>query len=171
MIWWYFIQSSQGMIDFHQKVVAKELLFGPNDVIFWTTCFIYGIMPCPFTGRKMFCARPNFLSLFKNLFKYCATPLKMSFILSAFRVVLLQVAKCFVPVQFFLFQTKNLFTYCACHKHFVPDKKMICLQQNWFLCRHKSFWRGTKCSQIFGLNQKIWTGTKFFATCKRTRHL
>ena len=28
------------------------------------------------------------------------------------------------------------------------------------MCRHKSFWRGTKCSQIFGLAQKIWTGTK-----------
>ena len=38
------------------------------------------------------------------------------------------------------------------------------------MCRHKSFWRGTKCSQIFGLTQKIWTGTKHFATCKRTRH-
>ena len=23
------------------------------------------------------------------------------------------------------------------------------------MCRHKSFWRGTKCSQIFGLAQKI----------------
>ena len=38
------------------------------------------------------------------------------------------------------------------------------------MCRHKSFWRGTKCSQIFGLAQKIWTGTKHFGTCKRTRH-
>ena len=86
-------------------------------------------MPCPFTGPKMFCAGPNFLS-----------------------------------------QPKNLLTYCASHKHFDPDKKMICIQQNWFLWRHKSFWRGTKCSQIFGLAQKIWTGTKHFGTCKRTRH-
>ena len=38
------------------------------------------------------------------------------------------------------------------------------------MCWHKSFWIGTKCSQIFGLTQKIWTGTKHFATCKRTRH-
>ena len=38
------------------------------------------------------------------------------------------------------------------------------------MCRHKSFWRGTKWSQIFGPAQKIWTGTKHFATCKRTRH-
>ena len=37
------------------------------------------------------------------------------------------------------------------------------------MCRHQSFWRGTKCSQIFGVAQKIWTGTKHFGTCKRTR--
>ena len=45
------------------------------------------LMPCPFTGPKMFCAGPNFLR-----------------------------------------QPKNLFTYCGSHKHFVPDKKMICIQ-------------------------------------------
>ena len=45
------------------------------------------LMPCPFTGPKMFCAGPNFL-----------------------------------------FRTKNLLTYCASHKHFVPDKKRICIQ-------------------------------------------
>ena len=28
----------------------------------------------------------------------------------------------------FLCQTKKLFTYCGSHKHFVPDKKMICIQ-------------------------------------------
>ena len=27
-----------------------------------------------------------------------------------------------------LCQTKNLFTYCSSHKHFVPDKKMLCIQ-------------------------------------------
>ena len=42
-----------------------------------------GLMPCPFTGPKMFCAGPHFLC-----------------------------------------QTKNLFTYCASHKHFVTDKKV-----------------------------------------------
>ena len=70
----------------------------------------------------------------------------------------------------FFSNPKSLFTYFASHKHFVPDKKMICIQQNCFLCQHKSFWRSTKCSQIFGLAQKIWTGTKRFGTCKRTRH-
>ena len=45
------------------------------------------IMPCPFTGPKIFCAGPNFLC-----------------------------------------QNKKLFTYCGSHKHFGPDKKMICIQ-------------------------------------------
>ena len=38
------------------------------------------------------------------------------------------------------------------------------------MCQHKSFWRRTKCSQIFGLAQKLWTGTKYFGTYKRRRH-
>ena len=45
------------------------------------------LMPCHFTGPKMFWDGPNFLC-----------------------------------------QTKNLFTCCGSHKHFVPDKKMICIQ-------------------------------------------
>ena len=49
--------------------------------------YIRTVMPCLFTGPKMFWAGPNFLC-----------------------------------------QTKNLFTYCGSHKHFVPDKKMICIQ-------------------------------------------
>ena len=93
-------------------------------------CHFYSLMPCPFTGRKMFCAGLNLLCL--N----------------------------------FLCRTKNLFIYCASHKHFVPDKNMICIQWNRFLCRQKSFWRGTKCSQSFWLTQNIWTGTKHFRTCK-----
>ena len=45
------------------------------------------LLPCPFTGPKMFWAGPNFLC-----------------------------------------QTKSLFTYCGSRKHFLPDKKMICIQ-------------------------------------------
>jgi hypothetical protein len=30
-------------------------------------------MPCPFTGLKMFCAGPNFLSQIKNVFTYCGS--------------------------------------------------------------------------------------------------
>ena len=36
--------------------------------------------------------------------------------------------KMFCASQIFLCRTKHLFTYCASHKHFVPDKKMICIQ-------------------------------------------
>ena len=36
--------------------------------------------------------------------------------------------KMFCASPNFLCRTKNLFTYCASHKHFVPDKKMICIQ-------------------------------------------
>ena len=73
---------------------------------------------------------------------------------------------CFGLVQIFCARP-NIYVnrYCGSHKHFVPDKKMICIQ-----CRHKCFWRGTKCSQLFGLAQKVWTGKKHFGTCKRTRH-
>ena len=38
------------------------------------------------------------------------------------------VPKMFWAGPSFLCQTKNLFTYCGSHKHFVPDKKMICIQ-------------------------------------------
>ena len=29
-------------------------------------------------------------------------------------------------IDFVSTYTENLFTYCVSHKHFVPDKKMIC---------------------------------------------
>ena len=32
------------------------------------------LMPCPFTGPKMFCAGPNFLSQPKNLTAFSASP-------------------------------------------------------------------------------------------------
>ena len=42
------------------------------------------------------------------------------------------------------------------------------------LDQHKRFWTCKrtrhKCSQISGLAQKVWTGTKHFGTCKMTRH-
>ena len=61
-------------------------------------------------------------------------------------------------------QTKNLFTCCGSQKDDLHSVKLV------FVCRrHKRFWRGTKCSQSFGLAQKIWTGSKHFGTCKRTR--
>ena len=65
------------------------------------------LMPCPFTGPKIFCAGPHFLC-----------------------------------------QTKNLFTYCASHKK--DDLHSVKL--------------------VLGLALKIWTGTKHFGTCKRSRN-
>ena len=75
---------------------------------------LYWLMPCPFTGPKMFCAGPNFLRQPKNLTASMPCPFTGR--------------KMFCAGPNFLCQTKNLFTYCACHKHFVPYKKMICIQ-------------------------------------------
>ena len=86
-------------------------------------------MPCPFTGPKMFCARPNFWS-----------------------------------------QPKNLTAFSAFSKTFVPAQKPILLNANHLFVWHKMFVTGTICKQIFGPTQKIWTGTKHFATYKRSRH-
>ena len=139
-------------------------------------------MPRPTTVLKTFLACPNFLCHTKNWSSYCAGPKHFAptqKVISICNLVFVPTPlmscsftgpKMFGAGPNFLCQTKNLSTYCGSHKHFVPDKKMICIQKNWFLCRHKSFWRGTKCRQIFGLAQKIWTGTKHFGTCKRTRH-
>ena len=39
----------------------------------------------------------------------------------------------------FLCQTKNLFTYCGSHKHFVPDKKIFAVSEIGFCACTKSF--------------------------------
>ena len=87
-------------------------------------------MPCPFTGPKIFCASPNFLS-----------------------------------------QPKNLTTLSASSKPFVPAQKPILLNANHLFVWHKMFVTATICKYIFVLAQKIWTSTKHFGTCKRTRHI
>ena len=57
------------------------------------------LMPCPFTGPKMFCAGPNFLSQPKNLTAFSAS------------------SKTFVPAQKPILQNANhLFVW---HKMFV----------------------------------------------------
>ena len=85
-------------------------------------------------------------------------------------LVLLQVAKCFVPVPVFCVGPKiNL--------HIVPATNIFCQTKRWFafskigFCADAIFWRGTKCRQIFGLTQKIWTSTKHFVTCKLVQAL
>ena len=85
--------------------------------------WIHRLMPCPFTGPKMFCASPNFLSQPKNLTAFSAstkTGTKNNF----------TNALSFYRSQNFLCQTKNLFTYCGSHKHFLP-----------FSCTHLTLWR------------------------------
>ena len=67
---------------------------------------------------------------------------------------LLEVPKYFGLVHIFC-HAKHLLKYSASHKHLMPDKRRICSQENWFLCWQKSFWRGTKCSQILWLAQKF----------------
>jgi hypothetical protein len=66
--------------------------------------------------------------------------------------------------------SKNLIAFSASSKTFVPAQKPILLNANHLLVWHKMFVTGTICKKNFGLTQKIWTSTKHFGTCKRTRH-
>ena len=66
---------------------AKDCMLVFANCLFVCLTWNMILMPCPFTGPKMFWAGPNFLC-----------------------------------------QTKHLFTYCGSHKHFEPDKNMICIQ-------------------------------------------
>ena len=43
------------------------------DLVEFTLFKYSGLMPCPFTGRKMFCASPNILSQPKNLTAFSAS--------------------------------------------------------------------------------------------------
>ena len=76
--------------DFRRKQIAQPRATKNHFLCFYVQRHAQKysrLMPCPFTGPKMFCAVPIFLC-----------------------------------------QTKNLFTNCGSHKHFVPNKKMICIQ-------------------------------------------
>jgi hypothetical protein len=55
----------------------------------------------------------------------------------------------------FLCQTKNLFTYCGRHKHFVPDKKMICIHKNWFCAGTKVFEEALNAVKFLGWLKKF----------------
>ena len=85
-----------GQIKSNQKLVFKmfttfelSATYLPDVLACYSRCLVSKeLMPCPFTGPKIFCAGPNFLS----------QPQKFIYIL------------------------------CQCHKHFMPDKKMICIQ-------------------------------------------
>ena len=70
----------------------------------------------------------------------------------------------------FLSQPKNLTAFSASSKTFGPAQKPILLNSNHLFVWHNMFVTATTCKKIVGLAQKIWTSTKHFGTCKRTRH-
>ena len=78
----------QNVLDLSKLIVPNKIEWVQNsfESIKGIKVPKYTLLPCPFSGPKMFWVGPNFLC-----------------------------------------QTKNLFTYCGSHKHFVPDKKMICI--------------------------------------------
>ena len=67
-------------------------------------------------------------------------------------------------------QPKQRTVFSASSKTFVLVRKTILLNANHLFVWLKMFVTGTICKLIFGLAQKIWTSTKHFGTCKRTRH-
>ena len=56
----------------------------------------------------------------------------------------------------FLSQPKNLFTYCASHKHFVPDKKDDLYSVKFGFCA------GTKVFEEALNESNFWAGSKIF---------
>ena len=70
----------------------------------------------------------------------------------------------------FLSQPRNLTTFSASSKTFVPAQKTILLNANQLFVWHKMFVTATICKLVSGLTQKNWTSPKHFGTCKRTRH-
>ena len=58
----------------------------------------------------------------------------------------------------------------ASSKHFVPSQKLILPNTNHLFVGLKILVTATICKYIFGLAQKMWTSTKHFGTCKRSRY-
>ena len=86
-------------------------------------------------------------------------------------LVLLQVPKHFGLVHIFCVGPKI-------YLQIVPVTNILCQTKRWFAFSRIGFCASTKvfeealckCSHIFVLAQNIWTSTKHFGTCKRTRH-
>ena len=77
--------------------------------------------------------------------------------------------------------SQERFKKVKCEKKLMPLQKLLCQHKNqfyWISKDHLLFWHKmfctatacTICKWIFGTTQKIWTDTKHFGTCKRTRH-
>ena len=64
--------------------------------------------------------------------------------------------KMFGADPYFLWQTKNLFTYCASLKLFAPDQKMISVYENCFFCAGtNSFWVALNTIQFLVSHKKF----------------
>ena len=86
-------------------------------------------------------------------------------------LVLLQVPKCFVPVQ-------NFWAIPKIWMHLVPLQKLLCRHKNqfyWmqiiFLSGTKYFWLPQHVNEFSVWHKKFGPSPKHFGTCKRARHL
>ena len=128
------------------------------------------LMTCPSTGSKIVCASRNFLCHTKIYLEIVPIPIFHSPQPRPLMPCPFTGPKMLCAGPIFLCQNKKYSHIVAVTNILCQTKRWFAFSKNCFLCRHKSFWRGTKCNQIFVLAQKIWTGTKHFGTCKRTRH-
>ena len=121
-----------------------SLFFPPYSSLF---CCLQKSSICHFKFSSLFCSTVILCTLFKGSFvdflfdfKHDKELIFYLFTFHLFQSGLYALSfyrfQNFCASPNFLCRTKNLFTYCASHKRFVPGKKMICIQQNWFLCRH-----------------------------------
>ena len=89
------------------------------------------LMPCPFTGPKIFCAGPNLLSQPKNLTAFMPCPFTGP--------------KMFCAGQSILCQPKTLIAFSGSSKNFVLAQKPILLNANHLFVWHKMFVTATIC--------------------------
>ena len=118
---WY-----SGSMQF-QKLVIKLYLIRGSCHVFWNVPFSAACLEATQWDIKI---QKNYLS-----HKLMNLPLNINIWRSKQRKLLLLLMPCpftgpnmFCASPNFLCCTKNLFMFCASHKHFVPDKKMICIQ-------------------------------------------
>ena len=181
LVWWKMKSTNSkktGLVD--PDITKNEKLMYWKFYVNYAYDKIYSNALSFYRSQNVLC-RSKFFEPAKNLTAFSASskPFVLAqkpILLNANHLlclVLLQVTKCFLPVQIVCVGPK-IYLYNAPVTNITnilyQTKRWFAFSKIGFWCRHKSFWRGTKCSQIFGLAQKICTGTKHFGTCKRTRH-
>ena len=72
-------------------------------------------MPCPFTGPKMFCASPNFLSQPKNLTAFSAS--SKTFVLAQ--------KPCFTECKSSFYLAQHVNKFLVWHKQFGPAQNIL----------------------------------------------